>query len=289
MGRNERDLGDEQSGAGKKSRAWIALWVGLGLALIVIGIARWHSLAEPKYFWPRAAEDWAAWGTVVGSGGTIGAVIYAARTFRSSSKAQLDAQRDRQLEMDYLEQKEAEEAKKLKLVVQGIRVDADGEDRSNELSGARVVMKNFSDKPFRDLQVLIPKESLCEGTSISNLKFSRGYWRSEDGLLRAINQWVANEKISWSSFGPSLSSNAELTHIPIGDLHPGQALMIKFDFSGPNAEDETHWIFPPDPFAQDDQRESLVSVSYVDAAGKHWMRSTKDEGRVRRLRYPKFE
>lgn len=280
-------------GEEKKTATSPCLWRAMGLLALVVaiglGIFRWCTLQEPKYFWPQSAEDWAAWGAVVGSGGTIGAVIYAARTFKKSADVQRNEQRDRHLEMDYLEGMDAKEATKLKLLVTG-RL-ADGEDRKPEslLSGARIELRNYSGKKFRDLQVVIPNETLGMGNSLCNVEFQKGIFFGADKVPRAINNLVEEEKITWQDFLPKFPRNAEMTLFPLSDLPAGEALVIRFDFDDPTLEHNDKWSYPPDPWSEEQQRDILVSVSYVDEKGMHWMRSTMDDGNARRLRYPKFE
>ncbi|WP_417372382.1 hypothetical protein [Glutamicibacter protophormiae] len=265
-------------------------WVLGGLvAIAVLMVVRWCTLPEPKYFWPQTAGDWSAWGAVLGSGGTIGAVIYAARTFKSSADAQLSEKHDRRLEMDYLEGLEADEATKLKLMVSG-RLAEESEAKSNGLlAGAYILLKNYSENKFKDLQVVIPHETFTCGNFIANVQFQRGIYLDSNKIHRPISNFITEEKITWEDFVPKLPRNAEMTHFPLGDLQAGEALMIKFDFGDSTIEHHDKWSYPPDPFSEDDEREILVSVSYVDAAGKHWMRSTMDGGHARRLRYPSFE
>ncbi len=268
-------------------RFWVVACVVL--VAVGVGVLRWCTLPEPKYFWPQSAGDWAAWGAVVGSGGTIGAVIYAARTFKSSADAQLKEQHDRRLEMDYLEGLEAEDAKKLVLHVNGIPRVVDEWGKSYEVTGAVVELTNYSKSMFNDLQVYIPRASLKEGNSITNVQIFAGAVQDKDGDPQPITRYHDKEKIRWHKLTLPLTPNAELTHFPLGDLPPGQAARLVFDFEGPEYEVETDWSIQPSSLHRKDERESLVCVSYVDLAGKHWMRSTHDQARARRLRYPSLE
>lgn len=264
-------------------------WVVAVLVAIGLGVLRWCTLPEPKYFWPVTAGDWAAWGAVVGSGGTIGAVIYAARTFKSSADAQLKEQHDRRLEMDYLEGLEGEEAKKLALQVSGIPRSEDEWSASYEVTGAVVELTNYSKNMFSDLQLYIPRTSLKEGNSITNVQIFAGVMKDKGGYPQPITHYSDKSEIKWHRPTLPLTPNAELTHFPLGNLPQGQAIRIVLDFDGPEDETQLEWSWRPQHSTNGDERESVVCVSYVDLAGKHWMRSTHDQGRARRLRYPSFE
>ncbi|MFJ2471324.1 hypothetical protein [Glutamicibacter sp. NPDC087583] len=264
-------------------------WVVAVLVAVGLGVLRWCTLPEPKYFWPQSAGDWAAWGAVVGSGGTIGAVIYAARTFKSSADAQLKEQHDRRLEMDYLEGLEGEDAKKLVLSVKGTPRAADEWGASFEVTGAVVDLTNYSENMFRDLQLYIPRTSLKEGNSITNVQIFAGVMKVKDGYPQRITRFSDKSEIKWNRPISPLTPNAELTHFPLGNLPQGQAIRVVFDFEGPEDETQLEWSLRPQHSENVEERESVVCVSYVDLAGKHWMRSTHDDGRARRLRYPSLE
>jgi len=263
--------------------------VVVALVAAGLGVLRWCTLPEPKYFFPVTADDWAAWGAVVGSGGTIGAVIYAARTFKSSADAQLKEQHDRRQEMDHLERLEGEEAKKLVLQVKGIPRAVDEWGTSFDVTGAVVELTNYSEAMFSDLQLYIPRTSLKEGNSITNVQIYAGVKKDKDGYPQSITRYSDRNEIRWHKPTLPLTPNAELTHFPLGDLPSGQAVRVVFDFEGPGHEMSADWSMRPSESDFVDERESLVCVSYVDHSGKHWMRSTHDPVRARRLRYPTFE
>ncbi|MFK0085547.1 hypothetical protein [Glutamicibacter sp. NPDC090743] len=277
-----------------KKKATTSPWFW-GVVVVVVlvaaglGVLRWITLPEPKYFFPVTAGDWAAWGAVVGSAGTIGAVIYAARTFKSSADAQQQEQHDRRKEMDYLEGLEGEEAKKLVLYVTGTPRTEDEWGTSFEVIGAVVELTNYSDAIFRDLQLYIPRASLKEGNSITNVQIFSGVLKDKDGYPQPIKRFSDKSEIKWHKPTLPLTPNAELTHFPLGDLPKGQAIRVAFDFDGPEDETQLEWSIQPQHSTSQYERESVVCVSYVDRAGKHWMRSTHDQGRARRLRYPSFE
>lgn len=280
-------MADEKKGT---TSPWF--WGAVVLVALVaagLGVLRWWTLQEPKYFWPKSAGDWAAWGAVVGSGGTIGAVIYAARTFKSSADAQLKEQHDRRLEMDYLEGLESKVAKKLVLHVNGIPKAVDEWGASHEVTGAVVELTNYSETTFSDLQVYIPRTSLKEGNSITNVQIFSGVMKDKNDYPQPIRRVSDRSEIRWHKPTLPPTPNAEMTHFSLGDLSQGQAIRVAFDFDGPIYETQLDWSMRPQDSDLVDERESLVCVSYVDFAGKHWIRSTHDQARARRLRYPTFE
>lgn len=83
------------------------LLVIVGIVVFVVGGGWFANMlsSEPWYFFPRAAADWAAWGTWVGSLATASALAYAALTFIQDT-------RERQKDMDAREKARLEEAQR---------------------------------------------------------------------------------------------------------------------------------------------------------------------------------
>jgi hypothetical protein len=249
-------------------------WLIVGVVLVVLlGLLRWFTLPNPRYFWPKAAEDWSAWGQCVGAVGTVLAVVYAARTLQSTSDAQIREQRDRRLEMDFLEAKEAEDALKLRPGATGFPRESDEWGDSEDITGARIFVQNFSEHPFHDVQIFIPEDSFHEGLPLTNIEF----WETE--LIRKEDTGYGPGR--WSVIDPLGHPLPDTNFFTLGTVLPGKCRGVSFDFSG--YESTMNWhhrAFPgDDPFA----RSIMLVVVFVDRNGRTWQRTSRDGGKIMRL------
>jgi hypothetical protein len=250
-------------------------WLSVAtLVIVFLGFLRWFTLPTPRYFWPKAAEDWSAWGQCVGAVGTILAVVYAARTLKSTSVAQYKEQRDRRLEMDFLEAKEADEALKLRPSTKGFARYRDEWAESDDASGARILVQNFSENPFHEVQIFVPDDSFEEGLPLSKVQFwEADLVENEDNLGWSPGRWAASES------GVLLPGTNLFT---LGTVHPRKCRSVSFDFSG--YEQMMRWNHRSSDAVDGFGREMLVNITFVDRNGKAWQRTSRDRGKIMRLR-----
>lgn len=262
-----------------KKKPWWRNWrrnVTLLGVVMIIALVRWITLPEPRHFWPRYADDWSAWGTCVGAVGTILAVIYAAETLKSTSAAQIIEQRDRRLEMDHLDTKDAEEANKLRPDTKGFPRASDEYGDSPDITGARILVQNFSDHPFHDVQILVPEESLEEGVTLSEIE----YWETSQ---------VHHETRGW---GPDSWKKIEAPGAPVpgqnlfmlGTVLARQCRSVSFDFS--EEVMGMDWSHRSRDAVESFGRDIMISVTFVDHNDKTWQRTSRDGGKIRRIRFP---
>lgn len=77
---------------------WLALLSSAALfGIVAIGYHYYHSLPEPRYWLPKSADDWAAWGTCVGAVFTGTALMFTGFQIRNQVRASEDdaAERER--------------------------------------------------------------------------------------------------------------------------------------------------------------------------------------------------
>nr|WP_173078757.1 hypothetical protein [Arthrobacter sp. J3.37] len=255
----------------ERRNAWL---LAGALSLVLLGLLRWFTLPTPRYFWPKAAEDWSAWGQCVGAVGTVLAVVYAARTLQSTSDAQIQEQRDRRLEMDFLEAKEAEDAVKLRPDTAGFPRESDEWGHSEDVTGARIFVQNFSEHPFHEVQVFIPENSFQKGLPLTNIEFWEADLELDEETGRRPGRWSVID-----SPGPPLPGTNLFT---LGTVLPGKCRSVSFDFSG--YESMLNWdhnVFPGDDGFS---RDIMLIVAFVDRNGKTWQRTSRDGGQITRLR-----
>lgn len=250
------------------------------LLVLVLGIIRWATLPSPRYLWPKDAGDWSAWGTCLGAIGTVLAVVYAARTLKSTSEAQLHARIDRRLQMDFLEAKEAEDASQLRPDMEGLARAADDYGLSAEAAGAGIFVQNFSEHPFHEVQVFIPDTSLAEGVTLSNFEF----WETE---LEYGESGAERKPRSWAPIEPPRVPLPGMNLFTLGTVPPGGCRRVTFDFSSDEAEWMDDWSRKSrdaaDPFGR--SKEKVVSITFVDRNGKTWQRTSRDFGKIQRIRF----
>lgn len=249
-----------------------------------LGFLRWNTLPTPKYFWPTRAEDWSAWGTCLGAIGTIVAVVYAARTLQSTSKAQLEEREDRRGEMGYLESKAAEEAIKIRPNVEGFPLRSDDGGHGPEAIGARIFVDNHSDHAVHGVQVIVPHESLEDGITLSDFEFSEAplEWGVDDfghDYLKRRN-WSDIEAPAAPIHDPERST------FILGTIEAGKSRSVDFNFS--DDEQMMRWNHrsadAKDPFG----REMMLVVMFTDRNGKTWQRTSRDNGKIMRVRSPEL-
>lgn len=261
------------------TKRWIfGFSVGAGV-IIALGVIRWVTLPAPRHFWPALAEDWTAWGTFLGAIGTILAVIYAARTLRSTSEAQLNEQRDRRLQMDFLDAKEGEEANRLQPNVKGFPREIDEWGSSDDATGARIYVQNFSDHSFHEVQVFVPKNSLQDGGTLSDIEF----WEAD--LVHTKDRGTSPGK--WSKIeSPGVSLPGE-NLFNLGTVKTRKCRGVSFNFS--TYEAMLDWDTRSYDAVENFGREVLLAVTFVDRNAKTWQRTSRDYGKIVQLRRPELE
>lgn len=282
-GAKESKRGRKQKVGNSRKRPPMAgklVLVLLMLVAVILGLLRWVTLPDPKYFWPAKAEDWSAWGTCLGAAGTILAVVYAARTLQSTTKAQLEDRKDRRSQMSFIEAKEAEEAIKLRPNVSAIALLSDEWGDGPDAKSAMVYVENYSDHAFHSVQVYVPRESL-KRPILSNFKFYEApfIWEDNaDGSRRIVGgKWVEIEALAAPIPGSNLFT--------LGTVEPRTARGVMFDFPVP--DESTHaWSYSPRSSQDDFAREMLLVVAFTDYNGKSWQRTTHDGGKIMRVLNP---
>lgn len=257
----------------RDKRVVVGLSAGV-LGVVIFGLLRWFTLPTPRYFWPKGAEDWSAWGTCLGAVGTILAVVYAARTLKSTSEAQLDERRDRRLEMDFLEAKEAEEAIKLRPDTVGFARSSDEWGSSEDASAARVLVQNFSEHPFHEVQVFVPDGSLEDDVALSNIEF----WEAD----LEHNEETGWRPGNWSLIESPGSSLPGTNLFTLGTVGPRKCRSVTFDFSG--YESMLNWNHRSYDAEDSFGRDIMLGITFVDRNGKAWQRTSRDRGKMMRLR-----
>lgn len=240
---------------------------------------RWFTLAEPRYFWPKKAEDWSAWGTCLGALGTILAVVYAARTFKSTSEAQLEERNDRQAEMSFIEAREAEEAIKLRPNATGIALRGDEYGDGPDAKGGLISVENRSDHAFQNVQVYVPHESL-KGLSLSNIKFFEATFVWEEDKATGFRR---PDRGTWSEIAAPAVPIPDSNLFTLGTVEPRTARSVTFDFPSP-VEDMGKWSYKPRASPDDFAREVLLAVIFTDRNGRTWQRTSHDGGKIVRVR-----
>ncbi|WP_426004880.1 hypothetical protein ACPFL9_20460 [Paenarthrobacter sp. NyZ202] len=258
--------------------------IGLLVVIVGLGLLRWLTLSEPRYFWPKKAEDWSAWGTCLGAIGTILAVVYAARTFKSTSQAQLEERQDRRAEMSFIEAREAAEAIKLRPNVNGIALRGDEHGGSFELKGALIYVENRSDHAFHDVQVYVPPTSLKEGVTLSNFKFFEAPFEWE----YKADESREPKRGTWADMPAPAPPIPDSNLFTLGTVEPGKARSVMFDFefkSDDLVEDTMKWGHKPRASADEFGREVLLVISFTDRNGRTWERTSHDGGKIKRVRH----
>lgn len=250
--------------------------------VVIAGLLRWVTLAEPRYFWPKKAEDWSAWGTCLGAIGTILAVVYAARTFKSTSEAQLEERQDRRAEMSFIEAREAEEAIKLRPNATGIALRSDQYGDGPDAKGALISVENRSDHAFQNVQVYVHHESL-KGITLSNFKFFEATFVWEEDEATGFRR---PDRGTWAEIAAPAAPIPDSNLFTLGTVEPFMARCVMFDFS--STVDMGKWSDKPRASSDDFSREVLLAVVFTDRNGRRWQRTSHDGGKIMRVRSPEL-
>lgn len=275
---NQESSTEMAPGAQQPQRRTTVKWIaGISAALVIlvlILLVRWHTLPTPKYVWPRSADDWSAWGTIIGAVGTIAAVVYAAQTLKTSSAAQTKEARDRRLQMEFLELEEAKEAIKLRPNTEGFAARSDEWGDGPDIKGAGVFVNNYSDSPFYDVQVLLPNDVLEDGVTLQNIQF----WETK--LIHQKGRgWVPDKWDESESPGLQVPGN---TIFILGTVGPKECKRVTFDFS--REIFGMDWSHRSSDAVEAFGRDILIGVTFIDEKGKTWQRTSRDRGRIKQLR-----
>lgn len=257
-------------------RRRVAGLLAAGGMVLFLGSLRWFTFPNTRYFWPRSADDWSAWGTCLGAVGTIIAVIYAARTLKSTSEAQLEERRDRRLEMDFMEAKAAAAANKLRPNVKGLPRDADEYGPTAEAKGGLILVDNYSDQSFREVQVFVPDESLSKETSLSYFRF----WEAD--LVDSADSGL--QRGEWEEIEPPAPVLPGVNMFTLGTVPPRKSRSVSFHFSSAWSEWMLDWDDKSYDAEDDFGRRILLGVLFVDHNGKTWQRTSRDGGKISRVR-----
>ncbi|MGX5717954.1 hypothetical protein [Arthrobacter sp. MAHUQ-56] len=256
----------------------------IALVVVIAGLLRWFTLAEPRYFWPKKAEDWSAWGTCLGAIGTILAVVYAARTFKSTSEAQLEERQDRRAEMSFIEAREAEEAIKLRPNATGIALRSDEYGDGPDAKGALLSVENRSDHAFQNVQVYVPPESLNKEVTLTSFKFLEATFVWEEDETTGFRR---PDRGTWTEIAAPAVPIPDSNLFTLGTVEPCTARSVTFDFSSP-VEDMDKWSYKPRDSPDDFARKVLLAVTFTDRNGRTWQRTSHDGGKIMRVRSPEL-
>lgn len=249
-----------------RKNPWVLGWLAVFVMVVVVLLIQWNALPPDRYILPKAAADWAAWGTCIGAVGTISAVVYAARTLKTTSVTQLE-QRG---ELDLLEQKEGQAAMLLRPDTKAFALRYD-EGPSPEATGARILVENWGEHPFHEVQIHIQKSSLSKGQALTNFEF----WEAD--LEQFESGWRSAKRWEPADSAPPVIDEYRCM---LGTVEPKTARSVSFDFS----EYENYYDWVKDPNKDRFAREQMLVVTFIDHKNKSWVRTSHDLGKITRIR-----
>ena len=269
MSREIKKIGSQGIARGVQEKSRRTQQFSLGRVLVLIAIfivvfifcTLWAQRALPgEFYWfPRTSADWTGWATALGSFGTAGALVYAARKFALDAHEQRELRRDRDMEA-------RNDGKVL-----GVRVSRmyPG-DWPVPVTGLTIKLTNNGSEELSNLQVKIPDfpaKIISAQTAPIPPDLNPGY--PEFGM----------EDEDWSSdvvpFSPTDCQQVWLC----GQLPPQTILKlgVKFD-PALTGDDALEWVEE-----RSGDLKGRIAVIFNDHADRTWIRSTEGKRPLQRL------
>lgn len=296
-------------------RFFLVFWTFIGVTVIVLaGIVHWNFLPpDGRYFWPVAADDWAAWGTWASAFGAIGAVYFASQSIKHTIEAQKGTERELKADREHDRQ---EREKERDLVREEREALTKETDRMALIEAGKLSFRYGwgppSDSDYWEVQSKWHEEDVAraargieaeEEDDDRQLRFAHVVITnvSKDLAFEDLSLWLREESLEVSGVSlaeryvpPGRRSGAHLEGSPppwiwrrdfepvfppgsnqwaLGAIRASSQLMVKLAFAAPQHYDD--W----DPINLWPEEKGFASarnliLGYRDQAGRHWIRST---------------